>query len=182
MLSTLLTTQYLLRDYSLLGVIGTALQWFSSYIHKRTQYVSVNNSQSDKTYLSYGVPQGSVGGPLMFSVYLEPISTIIRKHNIKYHCYADDIQLFISVHPSSDPIADARRTLEACIHDMKGWMDFNGLKINENKPEFIILGSKNSLLRANHTHLSLHVGGEVLKPASKVRNLGVIFDNNMSFI
>ena len=117
------------------------MRWFSSYIYKRTHYVSVNNSQSDKTYLSYGVPQGSVDAPLVFSVYLQPISTIIRKHNIKYHCYADDIQLFVSEHPSSDAIADARRTLEACIHDMKGWMDSNGLKINENIIEFIIFGA-----------------------------------------
>ena len=172
----------LVKRLQSLGVTGTALKWFSSYIDKRTQYVSVNNSKSDQTHLAYGVPQGSVGGPLLFSIYFQPISTIIRKHNLRYHCYADDIQLFISVRPSSDAIANAVRTVEACIHDMKGWMDSNGLKINESKTEFIILGSKNSLVRVDHDHVFLHVGDNVIKPASRVRNLGVIFDNNMSFI
>ena len=61
-------------------------------------------------------------------------------------------------------------------------MDSNGLRINDNKTEFIILGSKNSLQKVDDGQLVLHVGDKVIKPVTKVRNLGVIFNNNMSFV
>ena len=172
----------LVKRLNSFGITGTALQWFTSYIENRTQYVSVNNTKSDKSRLLYGVPQGSVGGPLLFSVYLQPISTIIKNHNIRYHCYADDIQLFVSVPPSSDAIAEAMKSIETCICAMTDWMNSNSLKMNESKTEFMILGSKNSLMKANHNQLVLHVGNQAILPASRVRNLGVIFDSNMSFI
>ena len=163
------------------GVTGSALEWFKSYLSNRTQYVVVGETKSESTPVTFGVPQGSVGGPMLFSLYLQPIGNIIKSHNLKFHCYADDIQLYVSFTPTSTGLSNAKEILENCIDDIRVWMGLNGLKLNENKTEFIVFGSKSMLSKINSHKLSLHVGDNDIQSAAKVRNLGVIFDSNMSF-
>src|SRR5206468_11072210 len=84
------------------GVSGTALAWVQSYLGSRTQYVKVRNEQSPTTPLTVDVPQGSVLGPFLFSVYVSPISDIISSYSVEYHQYADDTQLYTAVKSGSD--------------------------------------------------------------------------------
>ena len=118
---------------------------------------------------------------MLFSLYLQPIGNIVRSHDIKFHCYADDIQLYVSFTPSSKGLSDAKGKLEKCIDDISIWMGLNGLKLNENKTELIVFGSKCMLSKINSHDLSIHVGDNDIQSATKVRNLGVIFDCNMTF-
>ena len=83
------------------GLHGTSLDWFSSYLTSRSQAVSIQNSTSSFSNLSCGVPQGSVLGPLLFTLYATPLGSVISKNSIKYHLYADDTQLYISFTPSN---------------------------------------------------------------------------------
>ena len=156
------------------GVAGLALQWFKSYITGRSQYVKVNDTTSDPTPLAFGVPQGSVGGPLLFSLYLSPIKHIFQKHGVQYHCYADDIQVFVSFPPSRTEVSTAIKQLELCIDEIKSWMDSNGLKLNDSKSEFVLLGSPHMLSKVKSETIEIRIGNNSIKPSSTVRNLGAL--------
>ena len=78
------------------GVGGVVLEWFKSYLSDRSQCVKIGSILSDTKKLLFGVPQGSVLGPILFSLYTTPLSKVIRNHpGIGFHFYADDTQLYV---------------------------------------------------------------------------------------
>ena len=120
---------------------GTMLKWFTFYLCNRNQSVKVGNDVSDPSELRYGVPQGSVLGPIFFSLYTTPLSLVICTYNnIKIHFYADDTQVYIHLSPDSTPAAFTQ--LQKCLSDIQNWMGSNKLKLNPDKTEFILFGSK----------------------------------------
>ena len=94
---------------------------------------------SDFANIICGVPQGSVLGPLKFCLYLLPLSSILRYHNIGYHVYADNIQLYVSF-KSKQPLETISK-LNSCLADIRRWMITNKLKINNSKTDFIVFRS-----------------------------------------
>ena len=159
-----------------LGISGSALQWFQSYLTERTQKVIVQNTQSDSKNLLYGVPQGSIMGPLIFCVYTLPLGRIIRSHSVKYHIYADDTQLLCPFQ-KEDPYS-ALKKLESCVADIRVWMLRNQLKINDDKTQFLVLTKKSQ--KHMSSNFVLQVGSCSVAPSATARNLGVMFDSNMS--
>ena len=91
----------LARRKSSIGINGTALNWFKSYLNNRSQRVSLNGCTSDSFRLPYGVPQGSNLGPLMFTIYSSKLFEVIKYHLPQAHAYADDTQLYLSFSPDS---------------------------------------------------------------------------------
>ena len=122
------------------GIKGSALAWFESYLVNRKQSVQINQSFSDSSLLIYGIPQGSVLGPILFSLYTTPLSNIFCKYNMKYHLYADDSQLYKNSLYSD--LNSVIRQTELCIEDTKVWMDSNKLKLNDDKTELILFKNK----------------------------------------
>ena len=129
--------------------------------------------------LDYGVPQGSVLGPLGFILYTSPVGSIIRKHGLSFHIYADDTQMYISFNPRiPEACQTALSKLELCITELSNWMTVNKLKLNHNKTEFFIAGTTQGLNKLSPVELK--VGNDMIKPSTSVRNLGIIFDDHMS--
>ena len=120
---------------------------------------------------------GLSSGTNAFFLYLLPLGAIIRHHNIGYHIYADDTQLYISF-KCKDPLESLTK-LNMCISDIRVWMIKNKLKINYYKTEFIIFRSP--LLKQNLSDLYVSVGDMQVSPSSKVRDLGVVFDQYLTF-
>lgn len=166
------------RLSSWFGLGSTALNWFRSYLSERTQKVKVGNHFSNPSKLPFGVPQGSVLGPLLFIMYTTPISKIITDYsNIHHHLYADDTQVYISV--NQENVSSALDQLKDCLWKINNWMSVNKLKLNPDKTEFLLLGTP--IKRGNLSHFfPTELLGSWLSPSGKVRNLGVIFDNRLS--
>ncbi|XP_072019111.1 uncharacterized protein [Amphiura filiformis] len=92
-----LLTSRLATSYGLRGLV---LNWFDSYLKNRTNRVSISGTLSDEQSVDFGVPQGSVVGPLIFTFYTKPVADIITHHHLRYHVYADDTQLYTAFDPS----------------------------------------------------------------------------------
>ena len=130
-----------LRDW--VGVTGSALDWFTSYLTGRGFSVAVGPHSSDSVPLSCGVPQGSVLGPILFALYMLPLGSIINSFKgISYHFYADDIQLYFSFNPDSpDDFNLNFNILQECLSAIKNWLANNFLQLNEAKTEVLIVAS-----------------------------------------
>ncbi len=110
------------RLESSVGISGSALAWFKLYLSDRHQFIAVNEEVSYRSQVQYGVPQCSVLGPLLFTLYMLPLGNIIRKHRVSIHCYADDTQLYISSRPSETH--QIEKLMESIV-DIKNWMTNN---------------------------------------------------------
>ena len=169
---TILLTR--LSDY--LGLTGTALSWFQSYLTNRKQFVTIGDSSSTPAPVNQGVPQGSVLGPLLFTIYMLPLGQIIRKHGLNFHSYADDTQLYLCTKLSTQL---PPQSLVNYLHDLKLWMTSNLLKLNNSKTGLMVMASKVLLQKVGD--LLLDVDGCTISPSTEVRNLGVILDSTLSF-
>ena len=159
------------------GFTDTVLQWFSSYLTDRTQYVSLCNHCSDFAPVHSGVPQGSVLGPMLFAMYIKPLSAIIDSHSIIHHSFADDLQLQMSAPP--DRISELLHSMQSCISDVKAWATANVLKINDSKTELMLVTSK----RSKHLHnlpTSITMGNAQIPFKQSVKNLGFTLDCHLT--
>ncbi len=160
------------------GISGSALGWLSSYLTDRCQQIKLDDIFSPGVPIPFGVPQGSVLGPLLFTMYTTPLSYVVKGHSVPHHLYADDSQLYLSF--SSADSTSALGSLKSCLDSVQEWMPMNKLKLNPGKTEFILIGHE----RQRQKFVSLFpisLMGVDTSPSKAVRNLGVLFDQNFSF-
>ena len=165
----------LLKDLYDSGIRGNALKLLESYLKERFQRVSGCDSDSDPLELFFGVPQGSVLGPVLFSLYSSKLAKIFEAHGVSYHFYADDSQIYMPV----SNIASTQAKVNDIMSDIKLWMLERKLKLNEGKTEIIVInGPLNNELSVESKNTNFI--NEIL-PSSSTRDLGLILDSKLSF-
>ncbi|KAK3532780.1 hypothetical protein QTP86_028149, partial [Hemibagrus guttatus] len=147
-----------------LGICGTAWEWFASYLDGRSYQVTWKGLTSAPHRLSTGVPQGSVFGPLLFSLYTHALGKVISSHGFSYHCYADDTQFIFSLSPS-DTMASAR--ISVCLVDISSWMTAHQLKLNPSKTELLVIPGDPSPAQ----DLAISLNNSMISPSATARNL-----------
>ena len=130
---------------------------------------------SSPVALSFDVQQGSVLGPILFTLYTCPLGSICTKHDINYHMYADNQQIYLSFKLSkAGDKENCVRILEMCISEIREWMIVNKLKLNDDKTEFIDFVSRQQLSKIDE--VSINIGRVQVQLVDHVRNLVYIMD------
>ena len=125
------------------------------------------------------VPQGSCLGPLLFTLYASKLFEVVKRHLPSVHGYADDTQLYLAFKPGCvSSTEDAVAAMEGCANEIRAWMLCDKLKINDDKTEFVIIGTRQQLSKVHVD--SLAVGDAQVSPVQSVKNLGTWIDSNMS--
>ena len=141
------------RRHTDFGSTDTVLQLFSSYLTDRTNYVSLSNHSSAFAPVHSGVPQGSVLGRILFTMYIKPLSASIDSHSIMHHSFADDMHLQMST--LHDKICELLHSTESCISDVKAWATANMLKLNDSKTELMLVPLRDISISITYLLLSL---------------------------
>lgn len=164
------------RLASSFGFDGASLSWFRSYLTKRECQVRVHGTASSTSILTCGVPQGSVLGPTLFIMYIAELEQIVMKRGLQSHFYADDTQIY--GHCDPDRVTELSSLVSACVDDVSQWMRSSRLQLNSNKSEVIWFSTRH---RKNKRPKDLiRLGVDWISPSDTVRNLGAIFDSDMS--
>ncbi|CAF2088983.1 unnamed protein product [Rotaria magnacalcarata] len=156
--------------------INVSTFWFENYLSGRTQSVKLNNTTSHQNVIEFGVPQGSILGPILFLIYINDIVKNLR--NCIVVMYADDIQL---IHKGKlGEIENIIKNTEENLNRLKRRYDYLGLKINANKTQCMFVGSPFFINKINN-NLRLNFDGHKIAFSDNVKTLGVIFDKFLSF-
>ena len=157
-----------------LGWYGIPPHWFGSYLDQRRQKV---RGGSGTLPVTHGVPQGSLVGPLLFSLFTNDLSNCIP-HG-KLISYADDTQIIDECTPTTVCLAELKTRAEETIHALQTWFGRNSLKMNASKTDFILIGTKASL---RHTaDFRIQLSESLLPPSKTIKLLGVVIDRTLSW-
>jgi hypothetical protein len=169
------------RLFAYYGVKGKVLNWIESYLSGRKQIVKVNSSSSDSKDVKCGVPQGSIMGPLLFTLYVAPLSDIIAKFGFNFHFYADDSQVYFSFNPKEKGTLEfLLNKLNDCIMEVHKWLGDNYLKMNNEKTDVILLGSPHFIKYINLDYIN--ICNTSIRVSTSVRNLGAIMDKSLTML
>lgn len=160
-----------------LGLSISAINWISSYLTGRQQFVNLDSEVSDLIDVLFGVPQGSVLGPLLYSLYVNDIGEVFGNSN--FHLYADDLQNYLSF-PTSD-LSNAVSTINAEALKLIEYSNGHNLSINSSKTQVILIGNPKLLQKLPASRPSVAIDGNHLPYLDSVNNLGVIIDSNLSW-
>ena len=159
------------------GLAGDVNNWISSFLTGRTQQVVYNGTMSTIQPVLFGVPQGSVLGPLLYVLYTAELESIVERQDMKLHQYADDCQIYTSVSAADSPAAVSK--LSACVTVLNQWMSANRLRLNyPAKTQVMWLGSSQQLTKIQIKDISIRK--TTVRVTETARDLGVVIDSQLS--
>ncbi|CAB3997277.1 Hypothetical predicted protein [Paramuricea clavata] len=147
------------------GFTDATITWFKSYLYQRIQVTRVDNATSSAKYVSVGVPQGSVLGPLLFILYVNDLPSCIKK--CKVTMYADDTVLYFS----SSTLSELEENLNADLEILRRYLNDNPLTLNAEKSKFVIFGSTRKL--NSFREFSLEINAHNLERRDTFKYLGI---------
>ena len=153
------------------GIYGTALKWFRSYLKDRCFCIGIADSWSATTGFHCRVPQGSVLDPILFYIYMLPQGYLICRHNISFHFYADDTQIYLNCDPENNRAEQNNANLLNCLNDIHTWKSPNFLQLNADKTEILIIGQDST-----SNQISNSLGSRSHSITQHCRSLIVTFD------
>ena len=167
----------LIQKMESLGIHGVELQWFKDYLSNRQQVVIYDNHRSDNYAVSHGVPQGSILGPVMFLIYIDDLSKVLKHSNIVM--YADDTVLYFS----HGNIKNIEAALSEDMSAVAQWLQRNQLVINlkKNKTESMVFGTARRLAKEGNSSLCIKIGSDVIRSTTSYVYLGVKLDPMLNF-
>ena len=163
--------------FAILHYIGfgtSAIALIRSYLGNRQQYVETCNGVSSVSTQSCGVPQGSILGPILFSIYTCNITSCLR--DCRVHLYADDTQLYLSFLP--EDFLTAQRRINEDLDRLVASSDRHQLTINGLKSTFLLFGKNKDMIKNN---IKIRVGQDEISSSNSCKNLGLIFDTSLRF-
>ena len=161
----------LLKKLEHYGIRGVALKWMHSYLSNRKQFVSVNGKNSTMQNIKYGVPQGSILGPLLFIIYINDIPE--TANFAKFILYADDANIILT----ADTIEAISIQLNDLVNSLVEWVHSNGLALNLKKTKYMIF----SRTRQIDLPAPLIISKTAIERKHETRFLGVIIDDTLSW-
>jgi Reverse transcriptase (RNA-dependent DNA polymerase) len=161
------------------GITSTALSWRKYYLLSRSFYVNVENTKSSLFQFLYGVPQGSVLGPLLFVLFTIPLCIVISISSVNHHLYADDTELSLSF--SLADFAYNISLLELCISNVYNLTSSNILSLNPSETDFFLVGIPQQLSKLSNPIIHIYLIMSFCSPVHSGPNLGVIYDSNLTF-
>ena len=161
------------------GITGTALKWMTSYLTGRSFSVKIGYIDGKRVLLIYGVPQGSILGPLLFILYISDLPAVVSKYDTSFQSYADDSHLYAGFDPLSN-YTETMSTVKQCIKEIELWMKSNFLQMNVDKTEVLFIAKPHML--SIFDNLSITIGEKCYMSSSccSVESLGVYLNNTMS--
>jgi len=160
------------------GISATLLTWIRSFLINRFQSIKIRKCFSKALPLFCGVPQGSLLGPLLFTLYTTPLSWLIHSHKLYHHLYGDDTQVYISLSTTDTDLS--LKQLGDCLRDISGWMTNNSLRLNADETDFIIIGTSRQRSKLTHFFI-MNILIHSIIPSDTVHNIGVTFDSDFNF-
>ena len=155
------------------GIGPRTLSFFINYLKDRTITVRTAEEYSKICSIQKGVPQGSILGPILFTLYINDLPAVVRNSNVML--YADDTTLFTS---SNNPEI-IQANLNGDLLNLENWFDGNRLKLNTDKSEYVLI--TNSHIRHKYNNVKISIGGKVIEEKEQAKILGVTISNDLSW-
>ena len=163
----------LLSKLSRYGITQTEALWFSSYLNNRSQYVVCNGEMSSKCSIGIGVPQGSVLGPILFSIFVNDVSRHVYPCGV--NLYADDTLLYCS----GKDVNEASKKLQTSLNEISEWYDGNRLALNAEKSKCMVIASRYQT--RNDCSMNVLLKNDAIEQVNNIKYLGVIIDSNLTW-